>query len=254
MKESLNHLGLDVLSHFIFAILLLVIGWLLYFFTERKKQLNFFGIKTTKRIVIYLSNLRIVRGGSIGIDNNPRAYSGTTVVYNEQLVASKFKERFNFLLPSLSENSSILNNILFADIKVTILPSPLTLGEIDATTSLISFGSPGYNLTSKYIEDDRKSIVAFSNDMQAMKIDHVSDFSDTASGFIQKLVDSNSGRCTFYTAGLSELGTIGAANYLCSNWKILHEKYGSEKQFIVMLKFDNGNWDNWTIVLEREIP
>lgn len=254
MRESLTHLGLDVLSHFIFAILLLVIGWVLYFFTERKKQLNFFGIKTTKRIVIYLSNLRIVRGGSIGIDNKPRAYSGATVVYNEQLVASKFKDRFNFLLPSLSENASVLNNILFADINVTILPSPLTLVEIDANTSLISFGSPGYNLASKNIEDDDKSIVAFSNDMRTMKIDHLGDFSDRESGFIQRLVDSKSGRCSFYTAGLSELGTIGAANYLCNNWKLLHRKYGSNKQFIVMLKFNNGNWDNWTIVLEREIP
>lgn len=251
--ESLKHLGLDILSHFIFAFLLIIIGWLLYLFTERKKQLKFFGINNTKRIVIYLSNLRITIGGSIGIDNKPRAYSGTTVVYNEQVIATKFKDKFNFLLPSFSENSSILNNILFADIKTTILPSPLIVGEVDATTSVISFGSPGYNIASKYMEDAKKSIVAFSNDMQMIKIDHLQDFSDTSNGFIQKIIDTNSKRCLFYTAGLSEMGTIGAANYLCNNWKLLNKKYGFEKQFIVMLRFNNANLNNWTIISEREI-
>ena len=89
-------------------------------------MLCFFNITETKRLVIYLSNLRIISGGSIGIDNQTRAYSGTTVVYGEQDTATKYKERFNYLIPSLSESPSLWSKILFADIKVTSLPSPLS--------------------------------------------------------------------------------------------------------------------------------
>jgi hypothetical protein len=242
-----------VLSHFIFTILLIAIGWLVYFITERKKKLRFFGIRNTKRIVIYLSNLRIISGGSLGVDNKPRTYSGTTVVYNEQLSASKFKEMFNFLFPSLSENATILNNILFSDIKVSILPSPLSLNELDTTTSWITFGSPGYNIASEYVENGKNSIVNFTNDNRKIKIDQLQEFSDTVTGFIQKNIDANSKRCLFYTAGVFESGTVGAANFLCNNWKLLNKKYGSEKQFIVLLRFNNANLNDWTIISEREI-
>jgi len=251
MKESIIQ---GVISNFIFLILLIAIGWLLYFFTERRKLLEFFGIKDSKRLVIYLGNLRITHGGSLGVDNRPRNYSGTTIVYNEQLTASKYKEQFNYLIPSLSDSPSFLSKILFSDIKVTSIPSPLKKNEIEVNCSLVSFGSPGYNKVSEEIETYSETKIKFSNDFQSIELDNLPPLKDTLNGFIQRLILHNDGqtRSVFYVAGLSEHGTIGAANYLIDNWRQLRKKYGENKSFTIVIRFPNSNYENFTIVSERE--
>ncbi len=54
-----------------------------------------------------------------------------------------------------------------------------------------------------------------------------------------------------YTAGLSTLGTIGAANYLLTQWDSLYKKYGRDRAFFIMLKFDPHNYKNWTFSFEK---
>ena len=244
-----------LISDFIFLILIIGIGWTIYFLTERRKLLGFFNIKDTKRLVIYLGNLRIIQGGSLGTDNLPRGYTGTTIVYNEQVTAIKYKERFNYLVPSISESPTFLSKILFSDIKVTSLASPLTENEIEANCSIISFGSPGYNKVSEVIETYPETRVRFINDNSAIQLDNIPPLNDTLNGFIQRLVITNDGstRSIFYVAGLSEHGTIGAANYLIDNWKQLRKKYGDNTSFNVVIRFPITNFDNYTIVSERAI-
>jgi hypothetical protein len=242
-------------ANLLFAIFLIGVGWLVYYTTERRKLLRFFNIVDTKRLVIYLSNLRVIPGGTIGIDNVNRRYYGHAVVYNEQLFATKFKERFNYLVPSLSESPSFLSKIVFADITVSITPSPLLESEIGTNSSIISFGSPGYNKASSFIENNPKSIARFVNDNGAIQVQNVPNMSNTSNGFIQRIV-SNSDDCKrslFYVAGLSEKGTIGAANYLLKNWKILSKKYRNYESFLIVLTFPTDNLDNFSITLERKI-
>jgi hypothetical protein len=121
--------------------------------------------------------------------------------------------------------------------------------------SIISFGSPGYNKVSEVIEANQKSKVRFINDNCAFQLDNIPPIHDTLTGFIQRLVINNDGltRSIFYIAGLSEHGTIGAANYLISNWKRLNNKYGNKTSFNIVLKFPTGNFDNYTIIYERTI-
>jgi hypothetical protein len=255
MNEFIKGISSGVIANLLFTILIIIIGWIIYYFTERRKLLLFFNIKDTKRFVIYISNLRILKGGSIGIDNKPRAYSGTTVVYNELLIANKYKERFNYLVPSLSESPSFLSEILFADIKVTILPSPIDENEIEANCSIISFGSPGYNKVSEIIEKETKSIVEFSNDNRSISIKNIPNLKDGRVGFIQRLVTNHDGltKSKFYAAGLSEHGTIGAGNYLVNNWSRLRKKYKDSESFIIVIRFSSTNLENYTIDLERKI-
>ena len=245
-----------IISNILCTILLISIGWTLYFFTERRKLLGFFNIKETKRLVIYLGNLRIQKGGSLGTDNLPRAYVGTTIVYNEQITATKYKERFNYLAPSLSETPSFFSKILFSDIKVTSIPSPLTENGIEANCSIVSFGSPGYNKVSEVIETYPETKVRFVSDNSAIQLDNIPPLSDTLNGFIQRLVLTNdsSTRSVFYIAGLSEHGTIGAANYLIDNWRQLRKKYGDNTSFYIVIRFPTANFDNYSIVSERAIP
>lgn len=243
------------LANLFFAIFLIGIGWLIYYTTERRKLLVFFNILDTKRLVIYLSHLRIVQGGSIGIDNLNRSYYGLAVVHNEQLYATKFKERFNYLVPSLGESPSFLSKIVFADITVSIIPSPLLASEIESSTSIISFGSPGYNIASAEVENNHNSIVRFVNNNMAIQVQNVAVMDNTSNGFIQRIV-SNSTACKrnlFYVAGLTENGTIGAANYLIKNWKSLNKRYKKDESFIIVLSFPTDNMDNYSIALERKI-
>lgn len=244
-----------VIANTLFAILIIIIGWITYYLTERRKLLKFFGISDTKRLVIYLSNLRIVSGGSIGIDNKPRSYFGPAVVYNELSVASKFKEKFNYIVPSLSDSPSFLSQILFADISVISMSSPLNNSKIEATSSIVTLGSPGYNVVSSMIENNINSAVKFINDNSAIQITNVPNITDSANGFIQRLVVNNDDkkRCLFYAAGLSELGTVGATNYLVENWKALRKKYKDNESFVIVLRFPTSNINNYTIDLERKI-
>lgn len=252
MIENINS---GLIANFLFAIIIIVIGWMIYFLTERRKMLNFFNITETKRLVIYLSNLRIIRGGSIGIDNQPRAYAGPTVVYGEQVTASKYKERFNYLVPALSESPSLLSKILFADIKVTSLPSPLSENEIEANSSIISFGSPGYNKVSEFIENHHDSIMRFVNDNSEIQVTNLPNLTDGEIGLIQRIAVQQDGvnRSLFYVAGLAEHGTVGAANYLLNNWKLLRKKYRDDESFIISVRFPINNIANYTIDFERRI-
>lgn len=255
MHDFTEDILTGILSNFLFALLIIFIGWLTYYFTERRKLLKFFGISSSKRLVIYISNLRITQGGSIGIDGKSRSFSGTTVVYREQLMANAFRERFNYLVPSLSDSKSFFRKILFADIDVTILTSPIKIDEIESNSSILSFGSPGYNIASKYIEEDDSSTVQFENDNSEIGISNLPKMNDSQIGFIQRLNINrdNNQRSLFYTAGLTEQGTIGAAFYLLTNWKKLRKKYKDEDSFVIVLRFPSRNIGEFTIDLERKI-
>lgn len=244
-----------LISDLIFLILIIIIGWIIYFLTERRQLLSFFNIKETKRLVIYLGNLRITKYGSLGTDDKPRSYQGGAVVYKEQVTAAKYKERFNYLVPSISESPRFLSKILFSDIKVTSFPSPLTENEIEANCSIISFGSPGYNKVSEVIEEYPESKIGFVNDNTEIRLNDIPSLNDPLNGFIQRLVLSSKGskRSVFYVAGLSEHGTIGAANYLIDNWRQLRSRYGDNTSFVVIIRFSTSNFENYTIVSERII-
>jgi len=249
-----NILG-GFIANAIFTLAVIIMGWLLYYLTERRKLLKFFNINESKRLVVYLSNLWVFRGGSKGIDDNPRAYTGATVVLNELNIANKYKEGLNYLMPSLSESPSLLSKILFADIKVTIIPSPTNQNEIESNTTVVSFGSPGYNLVSKTLEDNPKAAVRFVDDNRAIQVANLPLIKDTQNGFIQRIVlnSENSKRSLFYVAGLSELGTIGAAFYLITNWKKIRKKYKDDESFVLFLRFSTTNLNNYTIDFERKI-
>jgi hypothetical protein len=250
---------IDILSGFLanlsFALFLILLGWLVYYATKRRRLLKFFNIKSSKRLVIYLSNLRIITGGSLGIDNKQRSYNGFAVVYNEQLFATKFKERFNYLIPALSESPSFLRKIVFADINVSIIPSPIQESEIEANSSIISFGSPGYNLVSKVIEKNSKSVARFTNDNNGIQIQNLPNLNNPFNGFIQRIVQntSDNNRNLFYVAGLSERGTIGAANYLLRNWEKISKRYKNDDSFIIVVNFPTDNVENYSIVFEKKI-
>ena len=317
----------NIVSDVLFLAMVVVLGWLVFVLTRRARLLSFFGIGQSRRITIYLSNLRVKLGGSIGIDGRERSYQGVATAFAEMQVANRFRDLFNYLLPSLSESPGFLSKLLISDVRVQLLPSPLDSAQIERSTPFIALGSPAYNVASQFVETNLRSRGRFElvetdptpegqpgsysspniegmypgatgtyvgdigyafpsgspapvesqtpwepsenfvgsafsrggtsprpqprRKIAAIIVDGVAPMTDTTYGFVERVIDRDSKRPVYYAAGISELATAGAANYLISEWDKLRRKYGNDTGFLVMLSFDPRNFRRWAIIFER---
>lgn len=251
MIEAIVSIIVNVVSDFIFVAVVILVGWTLFVATRRRQLLRFYGADASRRIVIYLSNLRVIPGGAIGIDNLRRSYQGSTAAFGEMQVASRFRDLFNYLLPSLSERPGVLSKLLISDIQVQLQPSPLSRGEVDRSCPFVTLGSPAYNAASGLAETELNSRARFGEDCSTMVVGDVPPITDATYGFVERIVDRDQNRHVFYAAGLSELGTVGAAHFLATEWARLRRKYGYDTPFVVMLRFEPTDVRRWSIVFER---
>jgi hypothetical protein len=86
------------------------------------------------------------------VDGQLRSYRGSAAGFGEMFEANRFRDLFNYLLPSLSENPGILSKLLISDVQVQLLHSPLKQEQIERSSSFITLGSPAYNLASEFAE------------------------------------------------------------------------------------------------------
>ncbi|MEA3375338.1 MAG: hypothetical protein U9R72_03970 [Chloroflexota bacterium] len=316
----------------VIAVLLKVLDWFLVVL-PRRRLLTFFGVKSSRRIVVYLSNLGVRAGGASGADGRARSYAGSAVPNEEREVADRFRELFARppgLLRFLG-TSSLLDRLFpgsgfrLSDVEVRILSPPSNQQHLDPSASVITLGSPYYNAASNCVESefnsrarfegveidsllraappettksgDRSdppqrpswleidsysggtiepippsgqpmpeeaeldsvfrwlmdaemgsaSAVQFNQDMDSSErsveslpvivVDDEPPIRDTRYSFIERIVDRESGRCIFYAAGLSTLGTIGAAHFLVDRWEELWREHEDE-DFVVVLRVD----------------
>lgn len=295
----------NVLSDFVFAFIAFVIGYLWIVISRRKQLQKFFGIKSSKRLVIYLSNIRVHRFGSIGVSDDRFSYQGSAVAYGEILGANQLRELQSFLIPSIANPQETVKNILFVDVEIQIHLSPLEEENLEKDAPIISLGAPAYNNASGYIQKMKPYSAKFRNGIlveknendsdndipslfttdtvtsgsttsvggtidsfqnpinekqslyklipSAILIDDIPNITDTRYGFVQRLFDNKSNQYLFYVAGLSEMSTTGAALYLKSEWNSLFKKFSNDKEFLVLLRFDNSDFTQWTIVFDREL-
>ena len=80
-------------------------------------------------------------------------------------------------------------------------------------------------------------------------ISGIPEISNEEYGFVERVVDPSGKRSFFYVAGIAERGTIGAALYLTREWRSLYKRYGADRNFLVMLRFDAAM--NWSVVFEQ---
>lgn len=276
----------NLIADIIFILIAAFIGWAIYHRTKHSKLLAFFGVRESRRIVVYLSNLRVVSGGAIGIDGEERSYEGSATVFREMRIANRFRDLFNYFLPSIAEKSDLLSKLLISDVRVDLLNSPEDVARLEYTTSMISIGGPAYNIASSYVESLNETLVTsrlgkraqfstqqtytdqshlegdtgYAFDRQTSEMENIPSqiivkdvppITDALYGFVQRIYDRDRKRSIFYCAGMSELGTVGAANYLVTEWMRLYKKYNYHVSFLVMLRFESTDFTRWTIVFER---
>ena len=247
----LESIGVNVLSDFVFLLFIIALGWVVLALTRRTQLLKFFGIDASRRIVVYLANLRVERFGAIGIDGRQRSYQGSAVPFREMLVANRFRDLFNYLLPSLSDRPGMLSKILISDVQVQLLTSPLSQEQLEPSASFITLGSPAYNAASGFVETELQSQARFNGDYSEISVANVPPITDVTYGFVERIVDHDKKRAVFYAASLGELGTVGGAHFLATVWARLHRKYGNDTPFLVMLRFEPTDYRRWSIVFER---
>ncbi len=251
----IENIGINLISDLIFLVLVTLLafmGGVIWIRSRRRRIMRFFGISQTRRIVVYLSNIRVVQGGSIGVDGVSRSFSGETVSFEEMRVAGEFANLFAFPFPKISQSlSGFLSGWLVDTTRIQLQRSPVSETEIDRSTCLVTLGSPAYNIVSQCVEQDTNCHAKFSEDMSSITAYNLPPIDDVRYSFLQKITDRDKGTVYFYAAGLSILGTVGAVQYLCDQWADL-EKEHRDKGFTVLLVFTSNNLKDWQVVLNRE--
>ncbi len=93
-----------------------------------------------------------------------------------------------------------------------MLPAPLQSQDIDQEGTVITLGSPGYNVVSGHIEISCGSPVRFAQGNAAIQLPGNLVIQNGRQSVVVRLQSGD--RYWFYAAGLSEGGTAAAAFYL----------------------------------------
>lgn len=160
---TLEGIAENIFAEAAIALVLAVLGWVIFVLTKRARLLKFFGVHKSRRIVIYLSNLTVPPGGTIGVDGQRRSYQGSAVARGEMEVALRFRDLFNHPFPSLFGKPSVLNKVLISDVQVQIVEPPHELGQVEDSVSFITLGSPAYNVASAFVEEELHSQTTFGS-------------------------------------------------------------------------------------------
>jgi hypothetical protein len=241
----------NVASEFIALLLMALIGLAIYHITGRRRLLKFFNMTDSKNLCLYLSNLSIPSGGSLGVDGVPRSYSGPAIPLYEVHLVPGFQRLFNLLIPGIEGMPSFLKSLFLSDVTINAAASPATQKEVDRNTTLITVGSPGYNRASQRVETVFHALAKFVNDNSALQLGDVTPVTDSNCSFVQKAVDQATGQVAFYVAGPSSIGTTGAAFFLVTQWKQLDKCYPSHKPFCVMLRVTSQDARQHEVLFER---
>ena len=241
----------NIASNLLTILIIAVVGWLILRFTRRAQLLSFFGLKDRKQILVYLSNVRVQLGGSVGVDSQPRSYAGTTIPENEAILIPVFQRLFNFVIPGLAEQPGFFKWLLVSDVAVEALPSPSHVSEVEKASTFIAVGSPAYNSASLRLEQTLNPLARFNDQYSGFKLDDVPDITDTRCSFVLRVFDQTSEQTAFYVAGMSALGTTGAAYFLATRWGYLAKKYKDSKPFCVVLRIPGDDPRTHEVLFEK---
>jgi hypothetical protein len=236
----------SLLSNLLTLGILGLLGGIWFLATRRRKVQSFFGLKGTRRLLVYVSNLQLEPGGSHGMDGVPRSYGGGAVPEYEILLIAKVQRFFDSVTPRTRQRSGRIRFLRWADLNIEIVPSPLSTDTLRFDGPLLAIGSPGYNAASQAIQDKADALVRLADDNTAVRVTNGRLISGEAVALLQRTVDA-AGRITFYAAGPSARGTIGATLYLFAQWRKLARRYRS-RPFYVVLRIINDDASAWEIL------
>jgi len=241
---------LGIAANVLTVILVIGLGWLAYVLGHRRKLVSFFHLGKSRQVILYTSSLRVLRGGAVGVDGQPRSFSGVAIPQYEAKVVAAFQQLFNTAAPDPYGISGRLRHLRYVDIDVRVEPSPLAKGDVTQTATFVAIGSPAYNAASARIEEDLSPLARFSPDFGELELPCAPPISDANCCLVQRTADPSTGQTAFYLAGRSEAASAGAAYYLLRDWRRLAKRYGSSRPFCVVLRVTSPDGLNQELMYE----
>ncbi len=246
-----NSYFVNVASNFITLCLSIALGLMIYHLSRRRHLLRFFNIADSKKVIVYMSHLRIIPGGALGIDNQPRSFGESAIPLSEVRLIQIFQRLFNFIVPGVEGLPGFFRSLLISDVEVSVLPSPLTPGDVERNDTFVAIGSPGYNASSSQVEQALNPPAVFANNNIAISLSGLQPISDTRCAFVQRVYNQTTDQTAFYLAGMSSLGTYGAVIFLAKRWRYLSKKYEGNRPFCVVIRVTSSDGQQSEIILER---
>jgi hypothetical protein len=227
--------GSGILSNLATVVLLAAVVGVLHWLTRRRKVKKFLHV-SNHGIIIYASRIEVLPGGALGADRKRRAFAGPTVSESELSSIDQIEDFLSSLRPTSEMLSSSLTRlrVLWRDTSVKARLAPRDESGIERSSTLISLGSPAYNIVSAVIERDFARLARFQDDNQEIAIPGVGSTRDVEAFLVERAVNRNLGQCAFYVAGQSQLGTLTAAGYLVSHWEELHKRFPHNQSFAIV--------------------
>jgi hypothetical protein len=227
------------LASVLFFAVLLVLGSGCYLW-RRCALLSLFQVGKSKRLIIYLSRVDVVPGGSVGVGGVVRNFAGPTVTASEASAATLLAGLFEYLIPGLESQPGIMKTLFTRDISVLVQPSPTSVQQIPEDVSIVTVGSPGYNCVSEWAQRQLNPRVEYSPNNDALVTHAGRSLSDPATGMVQVLYDAQNDRRVFYVGGITEMGTRAGLLYLALNWRELKRNVGKQRVFAGLVRLSNG--------------
>lgn len=233
----------------VFWPVLIFIIWAVYSHFRRRPLLSFFGVYRTRRLYLFLSQISVLSGGSIGNDRRPRSFQGRAITFLESLAIARFQHLFRVPAKGIGTFVRHFRRIVLDDVVVEAFPAQHTLTDFDRSTSFVTLGSPGYNGVSGWIERNRSIFAQFADDNKMISINGVNVQSDAHPNlaFLQKLSMHADGRVAFYAAGITEISTLSAYKMLIDEWSELRRQFGN-REFCVVFSVNPEYADDRTII------
>lgn len=220
---------------------------------HRRRQVRFFGVRrSTKSVVVYLSSLNVKPYGSLGPDGNEAGFYGqATPGYELDAVVPFIGIWRNNRLDRLS--ASTRRRVAAAwwplsDVTPTLLACPDDPSKLHPEGTIVSIGGPAYNTCTMYLFDVIALPLRIGEGLSVDRFEQGSvveswDFVGTSPhggaidyAIVERFTNRDSMTTYFVAAGLTKVGTTGAAAFLAAHWRDLGRLYGSD-DFSICLQF-----------------
>ncbi len=231
----------NVLSDFITLAILAGFGLIVIFTTERSVRLDFFNVRQSKSMVVYLSRLFIVNEGSVGRDYVQNrdvlgSFQGIAFPKYEADFMPRFQSLFNFIIPGTENVAGFLQKLFVADVSVTFCPAPAAEEHVENTGTFVSLGSPLYNAASRRVEEHFKPPATFSQAGGLLLYGEEIEDKTNTYAFVQRVRNPQTGQTAFYLAGSSWQATTAAINYFFEHWRQLAKDYPKGEPFCIIVR------------------
>jgi len=243
----LENVAAGVTANAAFVALTIGIGTLVLVL-RRRALLRFWGIREVKKIRVYISHLRITQGGALDANGTARTYQGSVVTQLESEMGGQLKGLFSTSVPGRVVQPAWIQALLLVSADVEVQPAPGQIEQIAQEGTVVSLGSPGYNVVSGAIETNCNSPVKFVSGNSAIQLPGNLTITNPLQSVVVRLFSG--GRYWFYAAGLSEAGTAAAAHYLAKSWERLDRRYCKSPSFFVVLEVVGGDFRTARVISE----